>query len=188
MARAKGRTKSTSNSSVLVDLMNNVTQDAKRNKVSMMDLGEFEGTYGIRYYITTGLPSLDFHLFQNRQNNDESVEKPYGFPTGRIVEIAGEEQSYKTWLTHHISSQVRKMGGIVFLIQTEADFDLSFYKDFYSKKGLDFDKEVVPFVRASHANTVGEATAVLKTILPRIREFYEQNEPVSYTHLRAHET
>ena len=156
----------------LLDLMKSVDATAKEKGTRMFDLEGFESTYGVKYFISTGLPSFDLMLMSNKARN-LSGSHPYGFPTGRVVEICGDEQSFKTWITHSISARVRSMGGLVFLIQSENDFDLSFYKSFYDRYRLDFKKEVTPFVRASSANTIGDVVQSLRTILPNIREHYE---------------
>ena len=174
MPRAKGRqgTGKSSSNNALKKLIANIDENAAKRKVSMFKLKDFEEMYGVKYFISTGLPDLDLHLFSGERNL--SGTRPMGWPTGRIVEICGDEGSFKTWITHSASARFRKAGGLVFLIQTENDFDLRFYRKFYDSVGLDFESEVEPFVRASMATTMGETINALKSILPKVREHYEQ--------------
>ena len=174
-----GKPRASSSKAVLKKLMMGVDATAKKRGVPMFDLQAFEDTYGVKFYISTGMPDFDIMTMQNKDNN-QSGRKPYGFPTGRIVELCGNEASYKTWMTHQISSRVRKMGGLVFLIQTENDFDLSFYRRFYDSKGLDFDTEVKPYVRAVMATTLGELREALKSIIPSIKAHYDESPDVSF--------
>lgn len=163
---------------LLAKVMGNVDALAKKNNVSIYNLEEFEDMYGVKFFIPTGLPSLDMHLFQEKINN-HSGKLPYGIPTGRVTEIVGNEASFKTTFTHEASAACRKMGGLVFLAQTENDFDLNYYRPFYESKGLDFDTEVKPFVRAASVSTVGDLEKATTTFVKEIRAYYKAGgEPV----------
>lgn len=51
-----------------------------------------------------------------------------GFPTGRIVEISGEESSGKTTLALHVMAEAQKMGGICAFIDAEHALDIGYAK------------------------------------------------------------
>lgn len=51
-----------------------------------------------------------------------------GFPTGRVVEISGEESSGKTTLALHVMAQAQKLGGTCAFIDAEHALDVSYAK------------------------------------------------------------
>lgn len=51
-----------------------------------------------------------------------------GFPTGRVIEISGEESSGKTTLALHIMAQAQKMGGSCAFIDAEHALDINYAK------------------------------------------------------------
>lgn len=51
-----------------------------------------------------------------------------GFPTGRIVEISGEESSGKTTLALHVMAEAQKMGGACAFIDAEHALDVNYAK------------------------------------------------------------
>lgn len=78
-----------------------------------------------RYIIPTGYIALDYGILGIG-----------GFPTGHMVEIFGKEGCGKTTMAMHIALNVQKMGGMVFLADTER-WDL----DRATKMGIDLSKE-----------------------------------------------
>jgi len=145
---------------------------AKKNKIDVVSAEDFEQMMGVKFFITTGLPSLDINLYQNNENYEDG-DLPYGFPTGRIVEISGKENSYKSWLLHAASARCRKMGGLVFQVYTEADFDISFFRFFYDKMGLDYKKDVEPFVGMASATTVDDVKHAVSTFITSMKAYYD---------------
>lgn len=51
-----------------------------------------------------------------------------GFPTGRVVEISGEESSGKTTLALHVMAEAQKKGGVCAFIDAEHALDVSYAK------------------------------------------------------------
>ena len=51
-----------------------------------------------------------------------------GFPTGRVIEISGEESSGKTTLALHVMAQAQKLGGTCAFIDAEHALDINYAK------------------------------------------------------------
>jgi RecA/RadA recombinase len=170
--KGKATAKATSPSNALSGVMKATMALAKKNKIDVLNPEDFDEMMGVKFFISTGLPSLDLYLCQNNENFEDG-DLPYGFPTGRIVEISGKENSYKSWLLHSAAAQTRKMGGLIFQVYTEADFDIEFFKYFYDKKGLDFKKDVEPYIGMSPATTVDDVKHAVSTFITSVKAYYD---------------
>ena len=94
--------------------------------------GIFE-KYGVKNYISTGLPNLDMFL--------AGAGSDRGMPCGRAVELAGPPSSFKTYLSKQVLVECCRMGGYSFDISTEFDIEdkddrLSLTAQLYETKTL----------------------------------------------------
>jgi recombination protein RecA len=108
-----------------------------------------------RYSIPTGIGVLD-------------VAMGGGFPTGRMVEVYGEESSGKSTLVTHAGVQCQKMGGLVVLVDHESGFN----KSYAAELGLDIGSLLVVKTPALEA-TVEKLLVILKTQKENKREAWE---------------
>lgn len=155
-------------------VMSDIRKAADNSKMELVAPDMFADIYGVKHFIDTGLPSLNIYLGQDGENV-ETGDPVYGVPTGRIMELVGSEQSFKTFFAHKLGAEVVSKGGIFFYISSELDFDLSFFKHFYDKRGLDWDT-VQEHVVIGSCQTPIELQTLFKTIFPRIEKFRETKE------------
>lgn len=135
--------------------------------LGLMD--EIEGLYGVKHFIRTPWPSLNICLFSHTNgelDEDGLPVEEYGFPTGRVVEIHGDESSYKTYILQQLMVATMRMGGLSYYLSSEMDFDAEFFLSHFEKQGLDkatVDRVVrVGVIRDIDA--LGESlTTILKT-------------------------
>lgn len=82
-------------------------------------------------FISTGSTWLDYAI---ANQNDGGV------PSGRIIEICGDEATGKSLLSYHIMANAQKKGGIAAYL----DIERSFSVPFMSRMGVDKDKLIKP--------------------------------------------
>lgn len=146
------------------DKVSNLMQDflKKTKDTQFFDLDALETTFGSKYFIPTGLPSFDLHLDGKYNPVTERYER--GWPSGRIHEIVGASQTFKSYLMHLFAAQTVKMGGYVWFLTDEMDVNLKFYQSFYESEGLDFT-EAKQNIAAGVVKTVIDLKTELQKIL-----------------------
>jgi RecA/RadA recombinase len=137
MAKGKGKTDEVSKEN---EIRKQVVQASIKSikKVTGKDalnIYEMEKRFGVRDYISTGMPSLDLHLPHNKDRSK------YGLPYGRAIEIHGENSSFKTTTLLSIGAKNLEKGGITYSATCEMDYDVKYVEKFILEQGLD-PKEV----------------------------------------------
>jgi len=151
----------------------------KTKDTQFYDLDSLEKTFGPKHFISTGLPSFDLHL--DGKYNSVTDRYEFGWPTGRIHEIVGASQTFKSYLMHLFAAQTIKMGGYVWFLTDEMDVNLNFYKTFYESEGLDFE-QAKESIGAGVVKTVldlkDELQKILKYLAANERLIKDQNVPI----------
>jgi RecA/RadA recombinase len=155
-------------------MMTDIRKEAEGRKVDLYSPDMFDAEYGVKYFLDTGLPSMNLYLGQDGINT-ETDDPVYGIASGRVIEFVGNEQSFKTFLMHQLGAEVLVRGGVFFYISSEIDFDLSFFRGFYERRGLSWDY-VQDHVIVSSAQTVLDLQERVKIITPKMSKFHEENE------------
>lgn len=101
---------------------------------SALDRKKMNDIYGVRHFISTGLPSLDLNLFW-RRNKDGTAS--CGMPAGRFVEIHGSSESGKTLIANQIMARCVASGGLAFKVTSERDYDMSWEDEIFYAEGVD---------------------------------------------------
>src|SRR3990167_9009303 len=83
----------------------------------------------VKYYISTGSILLDYIISNKRDG---------GIPSGRLLEISGENSTGKSLLALQILANTQKMGGLAIYLDTENATDTVLLKSL----GIDIDKLV----------------------------------------------
>jgi len=144
---------------------------AEEKSIGLMSPDKFATRYGVKYFLSTGVPSLNLYLGQEGENIDTG-DFHYGIPTGRFTEIVGNESSYKTFLLQLIGAEAVRRGGFFFYVSSELDFDLKFFKSFYDRVGIDWD-EIGEQILCDVAPTARDMQNILKVIFPKLAELHK---------------
>lgn len=147
---------------------------AEEKSLGLMSPDKFAESYGVKYFISTGVPSLNLYLGQEGENYDTN-DFYYGIPTGRFTEIVGNESSFKTFLLQKIGAEAIRRGGFFFYNSSELDFDLEFFKGFYKDIGVEWD-EISENILCDVAPTARDLQNILKVIFPKLAELHKTNE------------
>ncbi len=151
-----------------------VQKAADDKDIGMMSPDKFSDAYGVKYFLNTGVPSLNLYLGQEGEEID-TKDFFYGIPTGRFTEIVGNESSYKTYLLLKIGAEAVRRGGFFFYISSEVDFDLEFFKTFYEDIGVDWE-DIEESIMCSVAPTARDLQDILKVLLPKMKDFRKENK------------
>lgn len=92
---------------------------------SIADLYESKG------YISTGLLNLDMMLYYSDNEDDDFGKGEYGFPRGRLIQMAGTPSSFKTYISKMLAASVVRQGGVALSLTTEYDVETDFDRMFY---------------------------------------------------------
>lgn len=119
----------------LDDLFNLTLKSVKeKSGESMYLMDEMEARYGVKKYLSTGLPSWDIRLMHNKDRTE------YGFPYGRISEIHGETSSGKTSKALDLIARNVKQGGFSYYLTSELDYDEEYLYHFVCEEhGIDYE-------------------------------------------------
>ena len=158
-------------------------------KGSIMRLGKDQPLIRDIQTISTGSISLDIALGVG------------GVPRGRIVEIYGPESSGKTTLCLHVGAEAQKKGGICGYIDAEHALDVGYARKLgvrtddlllsqpdTGEQGLEIAEMLVRSGAIDVLVIDSVAALVPKAELEGEMGDAHMGVPVSYTHLRAHET
>lgn len=132
---------------ILADAINDSSNEGK----IAYFLDDDEAPTNVSQWVSTGQSMLDLAI-SNRPHG--------GFPSGKIIEITGLEQSGKSLLAAHALAETQKKGGVSVLIDTENSVN----KAFYEAIGLDISKLVYIQV-----NTVERIFESIEKIIERVK-------------------
>lgn len=129
----------------------------KALKDDLLSIASEPSESDIRFRIPTGWTLLDASLGG-------------GLPTGRIIEIGGEESAGKSTLAFQAIAQVQKMGGIGMLLDSEHTFD----RDLGENLGVDCDK----LFMINPDIALEDVFGVLKKLVQAMRESEGADKPI----------
>jgi len=137
-----------------------------------------EELYGVKHFIRTPWPSLNICLFS--QSNGEMDEdglpvEEYGFPTGRVVELHGDESSFKTYILQQLMVSTMKMGGVSYYLSSEMDFDADFFMSHFEKHNLS-KAQVDKVVRVGSIRDIDSLAEALTAILKNYGDASEKSK------------
>lgn len=117
-------------------------------------LGENAEASGVKAWLDTGIPELNYMLSQDYHK---------GAPEGRVIEIFGPSSSGKTFLATQLMASAQRKGGIAFFSDYERSFDPAFAKTL----GMDIDPSVFKHLKPK---TFEESIDKFQFVAHQVRE------------------
>jgi len=158
MAKRKSK-----NSTLALDNLHGFARmGAKAETKTFIPTGHFELDFAINYGILPGDKELLGHSYKQYDSN-----KPLGIPSGRVVEVYGQEGSGKSSICHRIVGQAQKLGHICAWIDAEQ----SYSEDLAIINGVDMDDLVYSdLTNEEDPDKVFYAEDVMDQIITLIRD------------------
>lgn len=152
----------------LSSLMRSIKTSVSRTKLSnFSSLDEIHEQYGVKFHIPTNLPNFDIIVGTDPENGG------YGLPTGRIVELFGESQTFKSYFINYLGALTLKSGGVVFGMHSEYDVDANFTRQFIEEVNLDY-KKVKDRWMSAPVDDIEGLREEMSVIMPKIRELHDK--------------
>jgi RecA/RadA recombinase len=127
--------------------------------------------FPVEHCLSTGLASLDLHMFCNRDGTE------WGSPCGRWCEFAGAEGIGKTYLAHMTAADCMRKKGIVFWVQSEGEFDAQYAKELYESLGVEEQDQRILVQNATDISQLYEITNTVIKQLETEKSKWLANNP-----------
>lgn len=170
-----GTEKAAESDPILGQIHSLVKKNLIKNDVkNVYSLNEYADEFPVEHCLSTGLASLDLHMFHN------SSYTQWGVPCGRWTEFSGIEGIGKTLLCHYLVADCLRRGGIAFWIQSEGEFDVEHALNIYKERGVDVSNPAELKFVVQNATSIEElysATATVLNVVENVKAEFMKSKP-----------
>lgn len=157
------------------DAFNKIFDSTKKvlakKSIQTHDILEHIEAFPVEHCLSTGLASLDLHMFSNHTGTE------WGVACGRWSEFAGIEGIGKTLLCHMIAADCMRKKGIVYWIQSEGEFDAQYASALYESLGVPKEEQRILVNPARDIEQLYTITDVVIKQLEVVRDAWVAKNP-----------